>query len=209
MHLFLSSDVFPFAVCAIILVCLTGIEIICLLVGFSLSHVVEKAWPHDHAGPTGLLSWLNVGGVPILILLMLMLGTFSIAGFVLQILVAAIFAPLPVMVACVAAFPASLYITRASSRLVAKIVPRDESYAVQLSDFIGRSGEVTVGPLDQALPGRVRVKDQYGNWHLLRARAAPSEKAIAIGTPVLIVDRVSDIFLAIPAPVDITALLTP
>lgn len=209
MHLFLSSDALPFAVCAIILACLTGMEILCLLVGFSFSHVVEKAWPGDHAGLTGLLSWLNVGGVPILILIMLLLGTFSIAGFVLQVIATAIVAPLPVLVASVAAFFSALYITRSSSRVVARIVPRDESYVVHLSDFIGRSGEVTVGPLDQALPGRVRLKDQYGNWHLLRARAAPNEKAIAIGTQVLLVDHVSDIFIAIPAPADLTAPLTP
>lgn len=209
MHLFLSSDAFPFAVCAIILACLTGIEILCLLIGFSLGHVLEKAWPSDHAGLTGLLSWLNVGGVPILILIMLLLGTFSITGFVLQVIATTIFAPLPVIIASVAALLAALSITRLSSRVVAKIVPRDESYVVHLSDFIGRSGEVTVGPLDQALPGRVRLKDQYGNWHLLRARAAPSEKAIAIGTQVLLVDHVSDIFIAIPAPADLTAPLTP
>ncbi len=92
---------------------------------------------------------------------------------------------------------------RASSRTVARIVPRDESYAVDVSEFIGRSAEVVVGPLDQGLPGRVRVKDQHGNWHSLRARAARSGDPIAIGANVLLVDHVSNVYIAIRAPSDI------
>ena len=30
-----------------------------------------------------------------------------------------------------------------------------------------------IGPLDQGLPGRVRLKDVFGNWHSLVARASP------------------------------------
>lgn len=206
MQLFLAPESLPFAIAAVMLAALTGIEMLCLLLGFSLGEAIDKAWIDDHNGVSGLMSWLNVGGVPILILLMLFLGLFAMTGFVIQAVAVAAWAPLPASLAALPAFVLALPAVRVTSRWVARIVPRDESYVVDLGDFVGRSGEVTVGPLDQGLPGRIRLKDRHGNWHVLRARAARNEEPIAIGAQVLIVDRTSDIFIAISAPSD---LLTP
>ncbi|MEK1932472.1 MAG: OB-fold-containig protein [Pararhizobium sp.] len=209
MQLFLAPECLPFAIAAVMLAALTAIEILCLLVGFSLGEVIDKAGIDDHSGIAGLLSWLNVGGVPVLILVMLFLGYFAMIGFIVQSITQAVWAPLPAVVAAVPAFVLSLPAVRASSRTVARIVPRDETYAVDLSEFIGRSAEVSVGPLDQGLPGRVRVKDRHGNWHTLRARAAKSEEPIAIGATVLLVDHVSNVYVAIRAPSDILTSQNP
>jgi membrane protein implicated in regulation of membrane protease activity len=209
MQLFLAPECLPFAIAAVMLAALTGIEVICLLLGFSLGEAIDKALPDDHGGVLGLLSWLNVGGVPILILIMLFLGIFAMTGFVIQSVAHAFWAPLPATLAALPAFVLALPAVRASSRTVARIVPRDESYAVDVSEFIGRSAEVVVGPLDQGLPGRVRVKDQHGNWHSLRARAARSEDPIAIGATVLLVDHVSNVYIAIRAPSDILTAPNP
>jgi hypothetical protein len=81
MQLFLAPECLPFAIAAVMLAALTGIEVICLLLGFSLGEAIDKALPDDHGGVLGLLSWLNVGGVPILILIMLFLGIFAMTGF--------------------------------------------------------------------------------------------------------------------------------
>lgn len=203
MELFLAPECLPFAVSALILVGLTALEMLSLLVGFSFGEVLNKAWPEDHGGISGLLSWLNYGGVPVLVLIMLLLGMFAINGFVLQAVAHAFWAPLPALIASVPAFLVAIPAVRYSSGLVARIVPRDETYVVDLADFVGRIAEVTVGPLDQGLPGRVRAKDRHGNWHVFRAKAAPDEAPIAIGAQVLIVDRKSDVFIAIIAPSDL------
>lgn len=205
MELFLAPQSLPFAIAAVMLIALTVIEMACLLIGFSLGEVIDKAWPDDMAG---LLSWLNVGGVPVLILLMITLGVFAMTGFVLQVIASTIWAPLPALIAVPPALAGSVPIVRIASRWIARVVPRDESYAVDLVDLVGRTAEVTVGPLDQALPGRVRLKDRYGNWHVLCARAAADEAPIAIGATVLLVDRNSDIFIAIPVPSDLDLLQT-
>jgi hypothetical protein len=203
MQLFLAPECLPFAIAAVMLAALTAIEMVCLLLGFSFGEAIDKALPDDHGGVLGLLSWLNVGGVPILILIMLFLGFFAMTGFVIQSVFQAVWSPLPAVAAAMPAFILTLPAVRTSSRTVARIVPRDETYAVNLSDFIGRSAEVSVGPLDQGLPGRVRIKDRHGNWHTLRARAAKSEDPIAIGASVLLVDHVSNVYIAIRAPSDI------
>ena len=67
----------------------------------------------------------------------------------------------------------SLPVIRVTSRGIARIIPRDETYAVNEADFVGHVAEVSIGPLDQGLPGRVRLKDVFGNWHSLVARASP------------------------------------
>ncbi|OHV72783.1 OB-fold-containig protein [Ensifer sp. LCM 4579] len=205
MELLLAPECAPFAIAAVMLAALTAIEVLCLLLGFSLGEVIDKSGFDDHSALAGLLSWINLGGVPILVLLMLLLGFFAMIGFVLQSAALALWSPLPAPVAAVPAFILSLPAVRSASHLVARIVPRDESYAVDLSEFIGVLGEVAVGPLDQGLPGRIRAKDRHGNWHSLRAKAAKEEAPIAIGTDVLIVDCISDVFIAIRAPSDILA----
>lgn len=204
MGLFLAPECLPFAIGAVMLAALTFIEMVCLLFGFSLGEMIDKSLGGDHHGGTGIFSWLNAGGVPILVLLLLSLGLFSIAGFLIQIAAHAVWGLLPAAPASIAAFVLAMPAVRLSSGLVARIVPRDETYAVEPAELVGRSAEVTVGPLDQGLPGRVRLKDQHSNWHVLRARAAPDQEApIPIGATVLLVDLVDGIFLAIPTPADL------
>ena len=204
MGLFFAPECLAFAISASLLAALTAIEMLCLLVGFSLGEVIDKASGYDgHSDGTGLFNWLNAGGVPILVLLLISLGMFAISGFVIQGVAQAVWKLIPAAPASFAAFIISLPAVRISSEFVARIVPKDETYAVDLSDFVGRTGEVTVGPLDQGLPGRLKVKDQHGNWHTLRARAAPDQPSIAIGASALIVDRQGDIFVAIPASSDL------
>jgi hypothetical protein len=203
MHLLFAPECAPFAIAAIMLAGLTVIEILAMLLGFSLSELIGKAAPDGHDGVAGLLSWINVGGVPILILIMLILGLFAISGFAIQTVADIIWAPLPALIAAVPAAIITAPLTRASSRIVARIVPRDETYAVEADALIGRMAEVTIGPLDQGLPGRVRAKDAHGNWHMLRAIAGKDEGPLAVGATVLLVDHKTGIFVAVHAQDDL------
>ena len=196
----LAPENLPFAIAALVLIGLTSIELVSLLLGFSLSEFVDKAGFGDHGGASGLMAWVNVGGVPLLILIMMFCGYFAISGLLIQAIARLVWMPLPAALAATVAFAAGIPLVRSTSGLVARIVPRDETYAVENADFVGRTGEVSVGPLDQGLPGRVRIKDSHGNWHNLRAKAGKAEAPIAIGAQILIVDRQGDVFIAIPAP---------
>ena len=83
----------------------------------------------------------------------------------------------PVSIAALAAAAGSIPVIRATSRGIARIIPRDETYAVTDADFVGKVAVVSIGPLDQGLPGRVRLKDVFGNWHTVPARASPDSQA--------------------------------
>ena len=83
----LAPDVRPFAVAAAIMVALGGIELLTMLVGFSIGElfghdVAVEADSHGAFG--GLFLWINAGRLPLLILIILALGIFSIVGFLLQ-----------------------------------------------------------------------------------------------------------------------------
>lgn len=205
-----APGVQPFAVAALIMAGLVGIEILATLLGASLSEMLGKEIGfHHEVGETqhgllgGALSFVNPAGVPVLILIILLLAIFSAAGYALQALAAAVATPLPALVAGLVAAAAALPLTRGASRAIAKVIPRDETYAVTPDDLVGRVGEVTLGPLDQGAAGRVKVQDQHGNWHFPMARAARDVAPIPVGAPVLLVDRDGAAYAAIPAPADL------
>jgi hypothetical protein len=204
----LAPDVRPFAVAAAIMLALGGIELLATLVGFSISELVGKevTVEADHGnGLGGLFLWINAGHLPLLILIILALGVFSIAGFFLQGLAHGVGISVPASIAALAAAACSIPVIRVTSRGIARIIPRDETYAVEEADFIGHVAEVSIGPLDQGLPGRVRLKDVFGNWHSLVARASPESTPLPIGASVLLVDRDAKSFIAISAPADLIA----
>ena len=181
------------------------IELVSMLFGMSASGLLDDGigyhGPGDHdAGLLGgWMSWLNAGGVPILVLAVLLLSMFAISGFFIQMLAARAVGPLPILAAGPLALALAVPTTRWLSRGLARIMPRDESNAVSQASFIGLAGVVTIGPLDQGQPGMVRVKDQFENIHTLRAQAAPGY-VIETGIPVIIVDGSDGLFQAIPAP---------
>lgn len=204
----LAPDVRPFAIAAAIMVTLGVIEMLTTLVGFSFGQFLGQDASVDadgHHGLDGLFLWINAGRLPLLMLIILALGIFSIAGFLLQGIAHMVGTTVPVAIAAVAAAAGSIPVIRSTSRVLARIIPRDETYAVSDADFVGKVALVSVGPLDQGLPGRVRLKDVFGNWHTVAARASPDSEALAVGTSVLLVDRDAKSFVAISAPADLIA----
>jgi len=202
----LAPDVRPFAVAAAIMVTLGGIEVLSMLIGFSIGEwfgndVAVEADSHNILG--GLFLWVNAGRLPFLILFILALGLFSIIGFLLHGIAHGAGITVPAWISALAAGAVSVPLIRTTSRGIARIIPRDETYAVNEADFIGHVAQVSIGPLDQGLPGRVRLKDVFGNWHSVAARASPESTPLPVGASVLLVDRDARCFIAISAPADL------
>jgi membrane protein implicated in regulation of membrane protease activity len=198
----MSPEVRPFAIAAAMIVIVGSIEIISMLVGASLSEMLGTNIDFGHPSDNGVInaiSWINVGGVPLLIFLLLVLGAFSITGFLIQDIARLVAGPLPATLASVGAVVVSVPLVRATSRAIARVIPKDESYVVGLGDLVGRVGEVVIGPLDQGPPGRVSVADIHGNRHFVWAVAAPSSPPLPQGTMVLLVDRDGTRFVAVKA----------
>lgn len=206
---------FPFPLAALVMAGLVLVEAASLAVGHSASGLVDAILGHDaghgfgdHGGPhvtvthgvspAAWMSWVNVGRVPLLVLLILGLAGFALTGFALQTLAGAVVAPLPPGAAALIAACAMVPALRASSRAMARVMPRDETYAVTADDLVGSIAEVILGPIDTGLPGQVRAVDRHGNIHFLRAPAAENAPAMQTGERVLLVDRAEAVFVAVP-----------
>ncbi|MCM5559232.1 OB-fold-containig protein [Pleomorphomonas sp. JP5] len=205
METFIQPGTELFWVALLVVAGLGLVELVSLLLGVSASGLLDDGLGYHGLGDhdVGLLgawmSWLNAGGVPILVLAVLLISAFAVFGFALQAVAGSVFAPLPSLAAGPIALALAVPSTRWLSRGLAKIMPRDETSAVSQTGFVGLVGTVTIGPLDQGQPGVVRVKDSYDNIHTLRAQAAPGY-VIETGELVIIADGSDGLFQAIPAP---------
>lgn len=199
----------PFWIALLTVAGLGIVELVSVLLGVSASGLLDDSFSYHAPGDTeaGLLgswmSWLNAGGVPLLVLPVILLSVFAVTGFFIQgVASTVLLGPLPLPLAVTGAVAAAIPATRSLSLAVAKVIPRDETNALEQADFLGLTGVVTIGPLDQGKPGTVRVKDRHDNIHFLRAQAA-SGHTIDTGAQVLIVDGADGLFQAIPAPPDL------
>jgi membrane protein implicated in regulation of membrane protease activity len=213
----------PFVIAGLVLVGLCLIEAASLVFGHSLSGAVDHLLGLDHAdadvhahGPHGSVvdlhaelphgnlfggfyDWLNAGRLPLLILLMAALGAFSVLGLAIQIVAMHVATPLPTPAAALLAFLGVIPTTRSVSRLLAGFLPRDETYAIDEAALIGRTGVVTLGPVDWESAGRAKVMDAHGNAHFPRVLAARESLTIEQGTQVLVVDRIGGTLSVVPA----------
>ncbi|AZN96510.1 DUF1449 family protein [Mesorhizobium sp. M9A.F.Ca.ET.002.03.1.2] len=146
----------------------------------------EGAFDHfldaTHLGE--LFDWLNFGRVPFSILMMLLSVTFGMVGIMLW----QIFPVLPVWSFAIGAVPAAVMVTKITAGWIAHLLPQDETYVVNHDRLVGRRGIVSLGPLDDGPPGSIRVRDEYGELHTLRARPADAGMKIEKGAEVVVVE---------------------
>lgn len=155
------------------------LELVLLLLGGS-SSFLEQFLPDsltnvDHADVsleqsdhflTQLLEWLYLGKVPLLIWLIIFLTVYALTGLILQ----DVFYQLTgqYLSAWIIA-PACLFLcmplVRYSAALIAKIIPKDETTAIQTDDLIGRTAHIILGDAKPNSPAQAKVKDQFGQTH--------------------------------------------
>lgn len=210
----------PFSIALAILVALTALEIVTVIIGKSLSSLLDHVAGHAelaHPGGYGtdaisklghgadLVNWINVGRVPLLILVVILLASFSIGGFVIQYAAARLFAPLPWPIAVLGATAAALPITRLASRLFGRIFPREESYVTSGVDLVGLVGVVTIGPVRAGVVAKARIRDRHGNTHFPPILPFDDSDVIEEGVEVLLVEPRGTGFAVTRASASLTA----
>jgi len=146
------------------------------------------------------LSWLYVGKVPVLMLLVVFLAVYGLVGYVFQTAFAAVFgAYLNGTLAAVAVWFLSLPLVRATAGGLYKILPKDETSAVSQDTLIGRVGVIVIGQARTGSPAQVRVKDGFGQTHYVMAEP-DGEGVLKQGEAVLLVSLEGNTFKAILNP---------
>lgn len=140
-----------------------------------------------------LLGWLGIGKVPLLMLLVVFLAFFGIAGLAIQQLAG----PLSLWLASGAAAAAALPLTGLGARGLARIMPRDETTAVSLDSLVAKRGTITIGTARKGSPAQARVRDAFGQTHYVMVEPHDEAHPIAEGGTVLLVRREGNIFIGL------------
>lgn len=145
-----------------------------------------------------LLSWLGVGRLPLLMLIVVYLAIFGAGGLILQqALLDSTGGPLDAWIAVPAVGIASLPLTSLAARGLARILPRDYTTAVPLEVLIGTTAQVITGRATLGSPARARAEDHHGQAHYVMVEPDRSGQVFEEGERVLLVRREGELFRAI------------
>ncbi|OLL30951.1 hypothetical protein BTH42_14335 [Burkholderia sp. SRS-W-2-2016] len=217
MSLLLLPGQAPFVAALGLMIMIGIVEVVALLFGLSITeHAGNLLVSHfgiDHAEVNAdlnvvgqFLSWLHLGRVPLLILLILFLLGFSVVGLLLQSLLYLLAGiQLPAALAIIAATFGSLPFIRFSGGVIARYLPPIESFAVSETDFVGLPAQIVTGEASVGNPAEARLRDRFGRTHYIRVEPDRADQILARGTTVAIVSRVSGslyraVAIAVPDP---------
>jgi hypothetical protein len=171
-----------------------------LLIGAVEAAGLGGALGHDglDADHPSLLGWLNVGRLPLLMVIVIFLFAFGVTGLVLQQLIAGVFRhPAPIWIAGPLAAAVALPFTRVLSGLLARILPGDETTAVSRETLVGRVAVVVTGAARVGSPAQARVRDAHGQTHYVMVEPDDEGEVFEQGASVIIVRNAGARFLAI------------
>lgn len=190
----------PFVIGAIIVALIAVLEVVSAVFGLALSATLDDFLPEldfDGEADGGILSWLGFGHAPFLVVLIVILSVFSIAGILIQAcalgwLGTTLWPALAVIVSLLASLPISGWLSRKLSWLV----PSVESSGIHRDELLGRTGRITLGTATDERTAEVEVVGPKGLRHWIRVRAERGE-SIAPGEQVRILERESrSVFVA-------------
>ncbi len=146
----------------------------------------------------GLLTWLGVGRVPLLILLVAFLACFGLIGLIGQQLLASMSGRLaPALIAVPSSLAAALPMTAFAARGLARVMPHDETTAIDHEDLVGRSATIEIGVATPGSPARAKVIDHFGQVHFIMVEPDNADQRFEQGDQILLVRKESNIFRAI------------
>lgn len=205
MTLFTAPQNLPFGVALVVMLGLAVLEVLGLLLSFSVSdwidHSVLPEHPETDAGIEGILGWLHVGKVPTLVLLVLFLTGFALIGYLIQIAARGVInAFLPALLAAPLAAVGAVISVRTLGGWLAHVIPRDETSTVSDTEFIGRVATITAATANRELATQARLKDVHGRSHYILVEPDGEPFELADGMEVLIVKKVGAIYRVIENP---------
>ncbi|MDH3702177.1 MAG: YqiJ family protein [Alphaproteobacteria bacterium] len=145
-----------------------------------------------------LLGWLQVGRVPLLVLLVAFLTVFGLSGLIMQALARALIGtPLPAFLVAIPAVLTALPGTRVTGRILGRLIPSDETSVVSRNSFVGRVATITMGTATRDHPAEARLTDEHGQSHYMMVEPDDDAESFAAGEQVLLVVRRGGQFRAI------------
>jgi hypothetical protein len=185
-----TTPFMPFTVAVLVMFGIGIIEAVGLgLSAFDLHLHID----HDADGD-GLLSWLGIGEVPLLMILISFLALFGISGLMIQNTAKEMLeAPLSLVYAVPLALLITLPLLGITARVLARIMPKDETTAISLEDLRGKRATILLGSATPGSPTRARITDFHGQAHYLLVE--PDTGTVSEGDELILVRREGDVFV--------------
>ena len=209
----------PFTVALAVMFGIALLEGVTTLFGAALSSLLDSLLPQAPGIEVGLetefdgvqlqsssalsrlLGWLRFGQVPVLMLLVIFLTAFGLIGLSIQAFTHNTLGFLwPGSLASIPALLLALPAVRLLGGVLARILPRDETYAVPVDSLVGRVATITIGTARLGRPAEARVRDQHGTTHYLMVEPDTEDSTFPAGQQVLLVRRAGSLFKAIDNP---------
>ncbi len=215
----LSNQNMPFAIALALMLAIAILEGVTTLIGAGLSDLLDSMLPDmdmdvdadfdadldaDIHAPglfTKLLSWLRVGEVPVLMLVIVFLTAFGLIGLFCQSMALRILGTmLPASLVSVPTLLVTFPVVRICGGILGRVIPKDETESVSEESFVGRVAVITLGRAERGKPAQARLSDQHGQAHYIMVEPDVGDIGFEQGTTVLIVSHEGAIFKAIENP---------
>lgn len=179
-----------------LLLIIVAIEGMALLFGATVSEWVDSAFPDPwdavHGPFDKILGWFHIGRVPVLILIVIFLGAFALTGFGINMVTQRLFGIFVTpWIAAPAAFVCALPIVRILGAGFAKVMPRDETYAVTLDSLVGRVATILGGTARPGYPAQGKVLNEHGQALYVMIEPDVPDAVFEAGTSVLLVRQLA------------------
>lgn len=177
----------PFAIALILMVFLATTEVIGWLFASSPAHILDALLPDFHIDAGNWLDWLHIGKVPTLIVFILFLTGFSLAGFGIQWL--SMFLTGMHLQSWLAALPAiffGLFNASLFGGIFARIMPAEESRAVSEQSLIGKTAIISEGTAKRHLAAQAKVRDEFRFLHYILVEPEADNDTFSEGEKILI-----------------------
>ena len=174
----------PFTIAATVMLMIGGLELLSVLVGHSLSGLVDHFMPDALSGDLSVdldlhttdidlnahpdahmpfavefLNWFYIGKMPFLMVLIIFMMSFSTTGYLMnEIMFSITEHRLNTGLGSLVAFLLCLFPMHFLSAVIYAIMPKDESEAISADDLIDRTGEILYGKLPQKAGESVEIK---------------------------------------------------
>jgi len=207
----LATQNLPFTVALAVMLIIAFLEGASTLLGAGIFSFIDSLLPEldidadidspdfGSSGPfSKLLSWLRIGEVPAIMLLVIFLTAFGLIGLGLQSAAQRTLGGLlPGSFASIPALLLGIPVVRIFGGILGKIMPKDETEAVAESSFIGRIAVVTLGNASPGNPAEAKLKDKYGQSHYVMIEPDEIDEKFENGTQVVLVSQRGAVFKAI------------
>ena len=207
----LASQNMPFTVALAVMLIIAFLEGVSTLLGAGIFSFIDSLLPEldidaDIDSPdfessglfSKLFSWLRIGEVPAIMLLVIFLTAFGLIGLGFQSFAQRTLGSLlPGSFASIIAVLLSFPIVRLCGGILGKIMPKDETEAVAETSFIGRIAVITLGHASPGNPAEAKLSDKFGQAHYVMVEPDESDERFDNGTRVVLVSQQGAIFKAI------------